>query len=135
MNGGTITNDVGEITVETATGDIQLAAGAGAVSVEDYTGGNFSLSTGVGTAGIHISGSGALDGSIKTEAGAINCEISHDRSTSAQLKTGVGDISITGITDFTKSGFISLEASFDLGPADGTLTMDIGTGEIAVNVF
>ncbi len=135
MNGGTITNDVGNITVETATGDIQLATATGTVHVGDYTGDNFSLRTDVGNAGIHISGSGALDGSIKTDVGNINCEISKDRSTSAQLKTDVGDISITGITDFTKSGFISIEASFDLGATDGNLTMKTGPGEITVNVF
>jgi hypothetical protein len=135
MNGGTITNDVGDITVEAATGDIQLATATGSVSVGDYTGGTFSLRTDVGNAGIHISGSGTLDGSIQTDAGAISCEISKDRSTSAQLKTGVGDISITGITDFTKSGFISMEASFDLGAADGNLTMETGPGGIEVHVF
>lgn len=135
MNGGTITNDVGNITVETATGDIQLATATGSVSVGDYTGDNFSLRTDVGNAGIRIGGSGTLDGSIQTDVGTISCEISANRSTSAQLKTGVGNISITGITDFTKSGFMSMEASFALGAADGTLTMETGPGEITVNVF
>jgi hypothetical protein len=135
MNGGTITNNVGDITVDAVLGDIQIATDTGTISVEDYSGSSFSLSTDAGNAGIHIGDNGTLDGSIKTGVGDISCEISKNRSTSAQLKTGVGGISITGITDFTKSGFVSLEASFDLGAADGRLTMETGTGDIEVSVF
>ena len=135
MNGGSITNNVGDITVAAATGDIELKSDTGDINVLDYSGSTFSLRTDVGEAGITISDNGTLDGSITTGVGEISCEISKNRSTSATVKTGVGDISIIGITDYTLSGFISLQASFELGAADGNLTMETGTGDIAVKVF
>ncbi len=135
MNGGSISNNVGDITVTAATGDIELKTDTGSIEVADYRGGNFSLRTDVGTAGIHVSDNGTLDGSIKTGVGDINCEISKNRSAGVELQTGVGDISIMGITDFVKSGFISLQASFELGGAEGNLIMETGTGDIEVKVF
>jgi hypothetical protein len=135
MNGGTIANNVGDITVTAATGDIELATDTGDIDVGDYSGGKFSLSADVGKADIKVSGSGALDGSIKTGVGNIGCEISNARSAGAELNTGVGKITITGITDFTIAGFVSRQASFDLGAAEGALTMETGTGNIDVTVF
>jgi DUF4097 and DUF4098 domain-containing protein YvlB len=135
MSGGSITNNVGDITVAAATGDIEIETDTGDIKVLDYSGSTFSLRTDVGTAGIHISDNGTLDGSITTGVGDISCEISKNRSAGVELQTGVGNISITGITDYALSGFISLRASFELGAADGNLTMETGTGDIAVNVF
>ena len=135
MNGGSISNNVGDITVAAATGDIELNTDTGNIEVADYSGDKFTLRTDVGTAGIHISDNGTLDGSIKTGVGDINCEISKSRSAGVELQTGVGDISIMGIADFTISGFISLQASFELGAANGILTMETGTGDIEVKVF
>jgi len=135
MNGGSINNNVGDITVAAATGDIELSTDTGDIEVGDYSGGKFSLSADVGNADIKVSGSGALDGSIKTGVGDIGCEISNARSAGTELNTGVGDITITCITDYTISGFVSRQASFDLGAAEGTLTMETGTGNIDVSVF
>ncbi len=135
MRGGSISNNVGDITVAAATGDIELKTNTGDIEVSDYSGSTFSLRTDVGRVGMHISDNGTLDGSITTGVGDISCGISKNRSAGVELKTGVGDITITGITDYTLSGFISLQASFELGAADGHLTMGTGTGDIAVNVF
>ena len=135
MNGGAISNNVGDITIAAASDDIQLATDTGNISVGNYSGKSFSLTTDVGKAGIHISDNGTLNGSIETGVGTISCEISKNLSTGARLKTGVGGISITGITDYTLSGLASHEAFFDLGAADGNLRMETGTGDIEVSVL
>jgi DUF4097 and DUF4098 domain-containing protein YvlB len=135
MNGGIIKNDVGDITVDNADGNIDLATSVGSITVREYIGDNFSLSTDTGSAAIQISGSGPLDGSIRTDTGDISCDISQNRSTAARLQTDVGTISLSGITDYTKSGFVSVEAGFSLGAAGGNLTMETGTGDIRVKVF
>ncbi len=135
MNGGTISNNVGDITIQEAAGDIELAIDTGSIGVADYSGSMCSLRTGVGSADITISGSGPIDGSITAGAGEIACAVSENRSAAFKLQTGVGGISITGITGYTLTGFVSLQASFELGAAEGTFTMETGTGSIDIDVF
>jgi hypothetical protein len=137
INGGTIRNDVGDIAVEEAGGDIDFATGTGSISVKEYSGGNFSLSTGRGGVAMQIGGSGMLDGSIQTSAGDIHCGISKNRSAAVSMQTEVGSISVSGtaFTDYPKSGFFSAEAAFNLGRSEGDVTMQTRTGDIWVDVF
>lgn len=134
MHGGSVSNNVGGINVTEATGAISLTTDTGDITVGNYSGNECSLETHAGSTAISISGAGALNGTLATGVGDIRCDISRNRSVSADLETGVGDIDIQGIDDFLLSGFISLQASFDLGAAEGKLGMKTGTGTIAVRV-
>ncbi len=110
------------------------------MSVTNYMGSICNLRTDVGNVDIDIAttDNGTLDGSIKTGVGDIAALILTKNgallSAGFNLTTGVGTIEVDGIGDFTHSGFISEQASFELGAAGGAFTMETGTGDISVNV-
>lgn len=134
MAGGTLTTGAGSITVGTASGVVDIDTGVGAIRVVDFSGSRFTLAAGAGAASINVSGAGPLEGSIDVGTGSIFSEIAEERSCTVEMSTGVGDITLSGITDYTMTGFVSWQASFTLNEGDGDVTMKTGAGTISVRV-
>ena len=123
----------GNIDARQLTGAITLDTGAGNVTAETVTfAGTSRLHTGAGN--IIVDGAMASGAAIDVSVGAGNATLTLPSNTPAHLtaSTGVGNLTITG-WQIPVSGMVGHTASGDLGGnPTGTLTIQVGTGNLTL---
>jgi hypothetical protein len=123
----------GHVDARHLTGAITLDAGAGNITADATTfAGTSLLHTGAGN--VTIDGAIASGAAVDVRVGAGNATIALPSDTPAHLSasTGVGTMTITGWR-IAVSGTVSHSARGDLGSnPTGTLTIQVGTGNLTV---
>ncbi len=135
ITGGYIQTAAGTVTVEKAEGDLTVLSAAGTINVNDFAGERFDLAATAGSIGIDVTGSGEVNGSAETTAGAISLGLSKERSCIVDLVTEVGTVNIDGIQDYDlDTGLPGTSATFTLNEGDGWVSAETTVGAVSATV-
>lgn len=129
----TVSNGVGDITINDVKGRMVINSGVGEIKLRNVAmTGNCVVNNGTGDITIDGDISEMSDIDIQTGVGEVNLRFPEDSKFSIDATTGVGDISGNLLNgDF--SGFVGGTLKQDINGGGASVTVDAGTGDIAVN--